>query len=227
MRFVPFACEDPNPDEDIQRVVALVPGDDAADWLARLTSLVGWGGAVCEDPTIDGAGGAVTEHDVAAAAALGGTIKVVAYASRDGTGVRAFAGPAFIDRAQPLATLDQRSNGVQIDGRHTSSLHFLRDAARPRLFEGPAPLRTLACAPAVSGWFVRLSFPGFVPGAAAVRRLAFSAGLLTEEVAQVDSSPSQRWLLAAPQCRSGIADANAVLLARHRIQVAAFRRISS
>jgi hypothetical protein len=227
MRFEPFACEDPNPDEDIQRVVALVPDDDAAGRLAWLTSLVGWGGAVCEEPASGGDGAAVTEHDVSAAAALGGTIKVVAYASRDGTEVRAFAGPAFIDRAQPLAALDQRSNGVQIDGRRASSLHFFRDAARPRVFEGPAPLRTLSCAPAVSGWFLRLSFPGFVPGAEAVQRLAFSAGLLTEGVAQVDSSPSNCWLLAAPQCRSSIDAANAALLARHRIQVAAFRRISA
>jgi hypothetical protein len=227
MRLEPLACEDPNPEEEIQRVVALVPGDDAADRLARLTSLVGWGGAVCEGPDFGGTAHDVTGHDVAAAAALGGTIKVVACASRDGTDIRAFLGPAFIDGAQPLASLDQQSNGVQIDGRRVSSLHFFREAARPRLFEGPAPQRTLACAPAVSGWFVRLSFPGLVPGDDAVRRLAFNAGLLTEQIVQVDSSPSQRWLLAAPQCRSGIDHANATLMARHRIHVAAFRRISA
>jgi hypothetical protein len=51
--------------------------------------------------------------------------------------------------------------------------------------------------------------------------------LLTEQIAQVDSSPSQRWLLAAPQCRSGIEDAITALRTRHRIQVAAFRRISA
>lgn len=225
MRLAPLACEDPNPEEDIHRVVALVQGDDAADRLARITALVGWGGAACEGR--DGATDVVTGSDVAAAAALGGTIKVVAYASRDGTDVRAFVGPAFIDHAQPLASLDQRSNAVQIDGRRASTLHFFRDEARPRLFEGPAPHRTLSCPPAVSGWFVRVSFPGFVPADEAVRRLAFSVGLLTEQIAQVDSSPSQRWLLAAPQCRSGIDDAIAALHARHRIQVTAFRRISA
>jgi len=227
MRLAPLACEDPNPEEDIHRVVALVHGDDAADRLARLTALVGWGGAACEGADNGGAADALTEPDVAAAAALGGTIKVVAYASRDGTEVRAFVGPAFIDQAQPLASLDERSNAVQIDGRHASILHFFRDEARPQVFDGPAPQRTLSCAPAVSGWFVRVSFPGFVPGDETVRRLAFSVGLLTEQIAQVDSSPSQRWLLAAPQCRSGIDDAIKALRVRHRIQVAAFRRISA
>ena len=69
MHLAPLACEDPNPEEDIHRVVALVHGDDAADRLARLTALVGWGGASCENGA---ASDAVTEQDVAAAESLGG-----------------------------------------------------------------------------------------------------------------------------------------------------------
>jgi len=218
-------------------------GLDAADKLMLLTSLFGWGRLSREALDVDGIDG-VTADDLAAARSIGGTIKPVVYARRDGTGVRAFVGPAFLPSTEPLASLAGALNGIQLDGRHVSNLFFsgpgagadvtaatlLDDAIQAasferRIHERPnAPAQPVFPASPATPWFLRTTFPGVLPPASALSGLVSLAGLPVEHVVD-HSSRQSRWLFIGPQSRRAVAAAIAKLSNTHRIDAAAFRRV--
>ena len=229
-----FAEPDPSRDLD---------GSDAADKLVLLTSLFGWGRLSREGLEVRGIRH-LTADDLAAARSLGGTVKAVISAQRDATGVRAFVGPAFLAAAEPLASLGGTLNGIRLDGQHVSNLFFSGPGAGPdvtaatllddvvqaasvqkRVHRRPAASsRPLFASSPITAWFVRLTFPGVLPGAAAVATLATSCGLQVERVADCATATS-RWLTVGPHSRRDIEVAITKLAGTHRIDTAAFRRV--
>ena len=182
---------EPDPSRDLD-------GLDAADKLLLLTSLFGWGRLSKDALDVSGIRH-VTADDLAAARSIGGTIKAVVSAERDATGVRAFVGPAFLPAADPLASLGGALNGIRLDGRHVSNLFFSGPGAGPdvtaatllddavqaasverRIHERPrGPVHPVFPSSPATPWFVRVTFPGVLPGAAAAavsRRWSWPAG---------------------------------------------------
>ena len=217
-------------------------GLDAADKLLLLTSLLGWGRLSREALDVQGIG-AVTADDLAAAQSMGGTIKPVVYAHRDGTGVRALVGPVFLPSTEPLASLGGALNGIRLDGRHVSNLFFSGPGAGPdvtaatllddavqatcerRVHERAyGPGRPVLPASPVTSWFLRTTFPGVLPPASALSGLVSMAGLPVEHVADHTSHRS-RWLFIGPQSRRAVDAAIAKLSTAHRIDATAFRRV--
>lgn len=229
-----FAEPDPSRDLD---------GLDAADKLLLLTSLFGWGRLSREALDVSGIR-RVTADDLAAARSIGGTIKAVVSAERDGAGVRAFVGPAFLPSTQPLASLGGALNGIRLDGRHVKDLFFSGPGAGPdvtaatllddvvqassadrQLSDRPVPSpRAVFPASPATPWFLRVTCPGVLPSSSAVSSLVAAAGLPVEKVADHATTDS-RWLFIGPQGRRDIDAAIARLSSTHRIDAAAFRRI--
>ena len=227
---------EPDPSRDLD-------GLDAADKLVLLTSLFGWGRLSREALDITGIRG-VTADDLAAARSLGGTIKAVVSAERDATGVRAFVGPAFLSSTEPLASLRGALNGIRLDGRHVSNLFFSGPGAGPdvtaatllddaiqaasherRVYERPpGSNRPVFPSSPATPWFLRVTFPGVLPAAAAIAPLVAATGLPVERVADHAGAHS-RWILIGPQGRRDVDAAIEKLSNTHRIDAAAFRRI--
>jgi homoserine dehydrogenase len=229
-----FAEPDPSRDLD---------GLDAADKLLLLTSLFGWGRLWREGLEVRGIRH-ITGDDLAAARSIGGAIKAVVFAQRDATGVRAFVGPAFLPATEPLASLGGALNGIRLDGTHVSNLFFSGPGAGPDVTAatllddvvqaasgenrvhrrpGDSSRAVFASSPATP-WFVRLTFPGVLPGAPAAAAVAQSCGLQIERVADFSTATS-RWILVGPHSRRDLDAALNRLEATHRIHTAAFRRI--
>jgi homoserine dehydrogenase len=231
---------EPDPARDLD-------GLDAADKLLLLTSLFGWGRLSREGLDVRGIRG-ITADDLAAARSLGGTLKPIVFAQRDAAGletsVRAFVGPAFLPATEPLASLSGALNGIRLDGRHVSNLFFSGPGAGPdvtaatllddvvqaaaverRIHQRPASSsRPVFASSPITPWFIRVSFPGVVPGAPAVAALATACGLHIERVADFAGDTS-RWIFAGPHSRRDLDTALARLETTHRIHSAAFRRI--
>ena len=160
----------------------------------------------------------VTADDLAAARSIGGTIKAVVSAERDATGVRAFVGPAFLPSTEPLASLGGALNGIRLDGRHVSNLFFSGPGAGPgvtaatllddavqaasferKIHERPQrSVRPVFPSSPATPWFLRVTFPGVLPAAAAVARLVAATGLPVDRVADHATTHS-RWLFIGPQ----------------------------
>jgi homoserine dehydrogenase len=226
---------EPDPSRDLD-------GLDAADKLLLLTSLFGWGRLSREALDVRGIRG-VTADDLAAARSVGGTIKAIVSAERDHAGVGAFVGPAFLPAGEPLASLGGALNGIRLDGRHVSNLFFsgpgagpavtaatlLDDAAQATSVERrlhqkpPQTSRPVFPASPATAWFVRATFPGVVPAAAAVASIVAGAGLQVERIAD-HATDTSRWLCIGPHGRRDVDAAIAKLAGNHRIEAAAFRR---
>jgi homoserine dehydrogenase len=227
---------EPDPSRDLD-------GLDSSDKLLLLASLFGWGRLSREGLEVRGIRDLAAD-DLAAARSAGGAIKAVVSAERDPSGVRAFVGPAFVAATEPLASLAGALNGIRLDGRHVSNLFFSGPGAGPavtaatllddavqaasverRIHHRPAPsTRPVVPSSPVTSWFVRVTFPGVLPAAAAVARLVSDSGLLVERVAE-HSTSSTRWLLIGPHGRRDVDAAFTTLTGRHRLDAAAFRRI--
>ena len=227
---------EPDPARDLD-------GLDSADKLLLLTTLFGWGRMSREVLEVRGIRD-VTADDLAAARSAGGTIKAVIAAERDAAGVRAYVGPAFVPAHEPLASLTGALNGIRLDGRHVSNLFFSGPGAGPdvtaatllddavqaasaeaRMHHRPSPPTSVVfpSSPATS-WLVRLTFPGLLPPPEAVARLVTDAGVPVEHVVE-HSTVSSCWLFSGRQTRRGIDAALARLVATHRIDASALRRI--
>ena len=226
---------EPDPSRDLD-------GLDAADKLLLLTSLFGWGRLSKDVLDVTGIR-SITPDDLLAARSIGGTIKAVVSAERDATGVRAFVGPVFLPSSEPLASLGGPLNGIRLDGRHVSNLFFSGPGAGPgvtaatllddavqatayerKIHERPQPSsRPVFASSPATAWFLRLTFPGVVPGAPAVATLAAATGLPVERVADY-ATEHARWLFIGPQSRRDVDTAIARLATTHRIDAAAFRR---
>ena len=233
---------EPDPSRDLD-------GLDAADKLLLLTSIFGWGRLSKETLEVSGIR-SVTAGDLAAARSIGGTIKAVVSAERDGAVVSAFVGPAFLASTEPLASLGGVLNGIRLDGRHVSNLFFsgpgagphvtaatlLDDAVQAASFERRIPSfakasegkhtnqRPIFPVSPVTPWFLRVTLPGVLPGAAAVAGIVAAAGLPVDRVADY-STANSRWLFIGPQGRRDLDAAIERLSNTHRIAAAAFRRI--
>ena len=72
----------------------------------------------------------------------------------------------------------------------------------------------------VTSWFVRVTFPGVLPAAAAVARLVTGSGLPVERVAD-HATANSRWLLIGPQGRRDVDAALTRLAGTHRIDAVA------
>ena len=227
---------EPDPARDLD-------GLDAADKLLLLTSLFRWGRLVREGLEVRGVRN-IEADDLAAARSLGGTIKPLIYAQRDATGIRAFVGPTFLPATEPLASLGGALNGIRLDGKHVTNLFFSGPGAGPDVtaatllddvvqaasvkkhlhYRAAASSRPVFSSSPITAWFIRLSFPGVVPGAPALASLATACGCHVERVADFASATS-RWIFAGPHGRRDLEAALARLETTHRIHTAAFRRI--
>ena len=233
---------EPDPARDLD-------GLDAADKLLLLTSLFGWGRLSKETLDVSGIR-SITADDLAAARSIGGTIKAVVSAERDATGVRAFVGPVFLPSTEPLASLGGVLNGIRLDGRHVSNLFFsgpgagpdvtaatlLDDAVQAASCERKIPSfasapqskhanqRPIIPASPATPWFLRVTLPGVLPGAAAVAALVAAAGLSVDRVADY-STANSRWLLIGAERRRDLDAAIERLSNTHRIEAVAIRRI--
>lgn len=229
---------EPDPSRDLD-------GLDAADKLLLLTTLFGWGRLSREALDISGIR-RVTPDDLAAARSIGGTIKAVVSAERDATGIRAFVGPVFLPSTEPLASLGGALNGIRLDGRHVSNLFFSGPGAGPdvtaatllddavqatayerKVHERPArSSRQVFPASPATEWFLRVTCPGVLPSPSAIAGLVSTAGLPVERVAD-HATENSRWLFIHAQSRRDVDAAIAKLAATHRIEAAAFRRLST
>ena len=114
---------EPDPSNDVR-------GIDAAEKLALVGAHVGAPGlrpGAIETIGID----VLAPDDLAAARRLGGAIKPVAYAAPAPGAVQAFVGPAFVEEAHPLASLDGGLSGIRLEGPHTGDLFFSGPGAGP------------------------------------------------------------------------------------------------
>ncbi len=229
-----FAEPDPGRDVD---------GVDAADKLVLLTALFGWGRLPREGLEVHGIRG-LSADDLAAARSIGGTVKPVVFAHRDATGIRAFVGPAFLPATELLAWLGGALNGIRLDGTHVSNLFFSGPGAGPEVTAAtllddvvqavsiekrrdqrrPVSRQPVFASAPITPWFVRLTFPGVVPSAAAVSALVTSCGLQVERVADFATTTS-RWIVAGPHGRRDLDAALAALESTHRLDTAAIRRM--
>jgi homoserine dehydrogenase len=114
---------EPDPTADVQGI----------DALEKLVVLVRHLVPAAIDPAaieVDGIA-ALTARDLRRARALGGTIKPVVHATWHRGAVEAFASPAFVPLADPLARLDGVANGVVLRDRSGNTLQFAGPGAGP------------------------------------------------------------------------------------------------
>lgn len=216
-------------------------GGETADVLARLMVTVGWG-ALDRSTLETGNARQVTDADRAAARDVGGTIRTLAFASRRGEGIDAFAGPAFLPLSNPLAGLTDTTSAIRLDGPELSHLFFSAAGARgdramssfiprvlhsttsqaPEDLSSPHRAGTLPSRAPITRWFVRAWFSGLVPGEEAIWRLVADVGLSVEQIVH-GPHPDTRWLLVGPLSRAVIDAAAERLRAIHRIDTSAIR----
>jgi hypothetical protein len=195
-------------------VRALVTGihGGPADVLARLAPVLGWGSVNSPSLEVEGLDD-VTASDRSAARALGGAIRPVVFAERDGACLRAFAGPAFLPLTDPLASLDEALSGIRLDGVH---------ADRGRCCPGAPALVSAPDTP----WLVRITFPGVVPPDAAIHALVSRTGLVVDRIEGGEFSSTSRWLLVDVHSRRDIEGAMTRLSHTHRVAGTAFRKVT-
>jgi homoserine dehydrogenase len=218
-------------------------GIDAADKLALLASVIGWGTLPRHQLRPQGIR-ALTAADLAAARSFDRTIKPVAFATRIGTAVSAFVGPAALPLSNPLASLHGTLNGIRLHGTFVGDLFFSGPGAGPditaatilddvvesvattptaRVATPPVTPISPLVAPPPTGWLIRATFPGFVPDAAALTRLFDAHDLHATRISEpIDRS---RWLLVAPIGHEALSPALACIDATHRIQTHAIRSL--
>ena len=226
---------EPDPSRDLD-------GVDAANKLALLASLVGWGPLTTASVDVQGIRD-LTPADADAARTLGAAIKPLVHAVRDGRTVHAFVGPALVPFRHPLATLDGTLSGIQLSGRFVPDLFFSGPGAGPDITAATivddaveavtsapvlprAPRRTedvlLVESPATE-WFLRARFPGLVPEPSAVALVFANLNL---EVRHVTAARDDaRWLRIGADSRAAIDAALVRVQETHRIRAVAIRAV--
>jgi homoserine dehydrogenase len=224
---------EPDPSRDLD-------GGDAADKLALLATVFGWGafplGALDVQSIRD-----LLPEDIAAARTLNATIKPIVLASRTEAGIGAFVGPAVVSSNHPLGALSGTLTGIHLSGRFISDLFFSGPGAGPDVTAATLlddvveavssiPVRPRisrrASAPAAitapaTAWFVRARFPGVTPDAAAVRNIFIGCGADVRHV--TEAVGNTRWLRVAPVLRAQLTEALTRMRDTHRIQCHAIR----
>ena len=226
---------EPDPSRDLD-------GLDAADKLALLSSVFGWGALAAFRLEVQGIRG-LSGRDLDVARSLNGTIKPVVFASRTAAGVSAFVGPALVPRSHPLASLHGVLCGIQLQGRFISDLFFsgpgagpeitaatvLDDAVeavstrsnRPPRVAASGPRVATVAAPPLTKWLVRTAFPGVVPDASSVAQVFQSHNVATVHV--TDAHDGCRWVQTTPIASDVLSTALARLAGTHRLQTFAIR----
>lgn len=214
----------------VDRLLAIVEGAsadpdglDAADQLARLMSLFGWG--ALDRPALEVTGTrSISAADVAAARHAGGTVRPVVSAALVDGGVEAFVGPAFLSSSQPLATLAAGLNGIRLDGQHVSDVFVSGPDLGLDVTSVVSRSRPVVTRSPATPWFARLTFPGVVPPNATAAALAAAAGLTVEGVVERGTDES-RWVVIGPNSRAHVDAAAKRLADMHRVQTVFFRRL--
>lgn len=111
--------------ETIDAVVGVVGSSDvvAAHQLAILVQLA-FGQAVISPRVRRSGGDAIAVDDVAIAARANHTVKLLAYALRDGSDCRAEVAPAWVRNDHPLARVADGANAVCVNARDAGELFF-------------------------------------------------------------------------------------------------------
>lgn len=226
---------EPDPSRDID-------GDDAADKLALLASLFGWGTvprAALEVRSLRN----VSSTDLRVARDLGGALKPVALASRVPGGIEACIGPTWVPSHSPLAALSDTLNGIELHGRYVRNLFFSGPSAGPQstaatllddvvqaLRAGQAggrranaPGRASWVTAPLTPWFIRVEFPGVVPTVHVVEEVLGRTGIAIEHV--TGAIENMRYVLAGPANRTLVEVVLDTVQRRHRLQCVAFRRM--
>jgi homoserine dehydrogenase len=226
---------EPDPSRDLD-------GTDAADKLALLSAMLGWGVLPTSRIEVRGIRD-LTANDLIGARSLGCTIKPVVSAARGEAGVSAFIGPALVPLSHPLATLQGTLSAIHLSGRFVSDLCFSGPGAGPDITAATilddvveavttrsiararaVPLRAATvAAPPVTPWFVRARFPGLVPSPSATSQFFASHNLTTTRV--TDAREDARWVGLAPAAGDHVSQALATIEATHRIRGVAIRAL--
>jgi homoserine dehydrogenase len=226
---------EPDPSRDLD-------GADAADKLALLSSIFGWGLLPASRLNVQGIRG-LHADDFATARSLQRTIKPVVYAVNGAGGVSAFAGPALLSLTHPLASLRGALSGIELSGRFIPDLVFSGPGAGPDITAAtilddaveavatkPAarvhlagPRLAAVAAEPVTGWFIRSTFPGIVPDAGVAAKLFAAHHLPVAHV--TDTIGSARWILVNPITRGALTAALERIASTHRIHTFAVRSL--
>jgi homoserine dehydrogenase len=203
---------EPDPAKDVS-------GVDAAEKLCILLRHFGrWSVRPCDVETsgID----TITAADLQQAAAAGGVIRPVVFATWKGSAVTAFAGPAFLPVGHPLAAIHGLTNGIVLGGGPAGDLFLSGAGAGPAVTaatilddvaEAVAEARAgrhiaerSACRPALPSapetrWFLRISASTLSPAPEIADLLAAHGVWLqrTSETAQHEGVQS-RWAWTYP-----------------------------
>ena len=221
-----------------------VDGIDAADKLALLSSIFGWGSLPGFRLDVQGIGG-ISATDFATAQSLHSTIKPVVCASRGAAGVTAFVGPALVPLTHPFAALRGPLSGIQLSGTFVSDLFFsgpgagpditaatlLDDAVeavattpvKPSRRDANMPRVATLAAPPLTPWVVRATFPGVVPDASTAAQVFAAHNLDATHV--TDAIGNTRWLQVAAASRDALDAALSRVSRTHRIETFAFRSL--
>lgn len=216
---------EPDPAKDID-------GEDAAEKLCVLARLFGdWSVA---PSAIERRGiRDLRVEDLRHAATFGGAIRPVVSTSWNGAAVTAYAGPAFVDGANPLSRVDGVQNAVALATPSADGLFFSGPGAGPAVtattvlddvIEAASrpdaarvwrqPRACVVSGPSEAAWFVRLTSASLGEQEAAA--LLTSLGIRLRRVSQVDarSGRHHQWLLTHPCTRAHVEAALDVLAAR-------------
>ena len=225
---------EPDPSRDLD-------GLDAADKLALLSAIFGWGTLPTFRVNVQGIRG-LTAADFDIARSLDATIKPIVFASRSTAGVSAFVAPTLISCSHPLASLRRAVSGIQLKGTFVSDLFFSGPGAGPEitaatvmddvveavstrinkpLRAATAPRLATLAAPPSTGWLIRATFPGLVPDAATLAQLFLAHNISNVRV--TDAADNNRWVQTSPVAVETLHTALARIAATHRLQTFAIR----
>ena len=215
---------EPDPAKDIN-------GDDAVEKLCVLLRHFGdWSiaPAAIETQGITG----LEPEDLEQAAAFGGRIRPVAAADWTGDTVTAFAGPAFLPIAHPLASLTGVGNGVVLTSRWSGDLFFSGPGAGPEVTAATVlddvaqaveavpvinrPRRPVGgCRAPETGWFIRVSAPRLAHEHAATASLG-SLGVRIHRYSPIATAhgAARQWMLTAGCSREHVETALEMLRSR-------------
>ena len=158
-------------------------------------------------------------------AALGGALNGIRLDGRHVSNLF-FSGPGAGPEVTAVTLLDDAAQAASFERKIPSfakASNFAKaalDKSEGRHANQPPVFPT---SPATS-WFLRVTLPGVLPGAAAVAAIVAAAGLPVDRVADF-STQNSRWLVIGRQGRRDLDAAIENLSNTHRIEAAAFRRI--
>ena len=145
-------------------------------------------------------------------------------------------------RSHPLASLRRAVSGIQLTGTFVSDLFFSGPGAGPDitaatilddvveavstrinkpLRAATAPRLATLAAPPSTGWLIRATFPGLVPDAATLAQLFLAHNISSVRV--TDAADNNRWVQTSPVAVETLHTALARIAATHRLQTFAIR----